>query len=429
MNHGILDIMDSNFKSNLSNYLKEKNIHVFYISLSAEKALGVPEVLDNFHIICGKTDSFWSKYNNPQNYLVKNENLKNSHELLESKDVINWINSFHADKCCVITFKISPRFEKIAKENKFLLLNNSASLSKFFENKFNLPEISNISDVQIPNSKVITIDENTKINYPSVIQFPFGHTGNSTYIIKNNFEFKDFIRKFGNIQVKISEFIEGIPVNINGVIINNEVFTSGLNIQLTNIKGITENSAVTCGNDYLYSIYDLGVEQIKDIQTICKRIGKFLSSKSYKGLFGIDLVVSNNKTYLIEINARQTANVSMFNEIQNNMSIENSLNIHISSFLNFSMKLPLDYDGISNPSFDCGQVLYRNLSEKEVKVKFPISKFENQLFTRYLGDYGYSFSNGEEIFRLKFKNLGNDLQARKDRISKCVIENLQLMNL
>lgn len=389
--------------SKINSYLNLNNIHIFYLTLSAEKARGVDELIPNFHIICSLEDDFWKEISNKNNhFLLKNELIVNSYELLKNIEVINFINNFNSN-AYIQTFKINPRMEHLIEENSFKSLNNNSKISKYFESKFNLIEISKKCGFDIPRSQIVNSNELKSSSFPIVLQNNIGHTGDGTFIIENELELEKFIEKANNIELKQSEFIDGIPFNINAVVTKNKIMSFGLNIQQTNIDCLSLSKSVTVGNNYDYSDV-LSAIDIEKTNLMMSNIGKEFQKRGYKGLFGVDLIKqkNTNKIYVIEINARQTANVTFYNQIQNQNKILNGLILHIISFFPELNLLDQFDDKLSKQPVSSFQLICRNYSKDFFKIpKKTIQSFHNPSIKVYFSDLSKQISIGSEVFRIQ----------------------------
>jgi len=418
----------------INKFLQAENIHIFYICISSEKGNGIENLIKNFHIICLKDDDFWKHLTVEKNhYCVELNNpgiiIKNSYEIIKLNEVVDWIKSYNAKRTCVMTFKNTPRFEIITKEHDWELLNNISKISNFFENKFNLPDIATQANVKIPASRIEKLANIQESELPCVAQLPFGHTGNGTFIINSLTDLKKLIDVYNQTKFKISQYVTGLPMNINGIVINiGATLTTGLNIQLTGIPELSLSNSVTCGNNYEFENNINEPVRIRIINT-CKKIGKFLASNGYRGLFGIDIIIeeNTNEIFLIEINARQTANVSFYNIIQNTNCQLNSLLIHILTSLNFNLLISNDYSLTNSMSTNASQIICRNYYNKNFIIKDEIDskKLSVNNGNVYLSSSNHEIGIEEEVFRIQYINETISINNELNEVTLSTISNIK----
>lgn len=225
---------------------------------------------------------------------TKNYNsiYRSTNELLNNSDSMDFIDSFDGEKYIQV-FKVSPQIENRCKDLNLRLLNNSAKLSQYFEDKFNLTDVltnANLDDF-IPNTYLTDISQVSYENSKHiVVQLNRGHTGDGTWIIKSNHDLEEIKEKLFHAEVKVTEFLEGIPVNANGIVTRNGTYVGGLNRQIQdNTNKIAPHPGVTLGNSYDLSF--LNSETKSNIISLIQKLGDFMSTKGYKGFFGIDLMI------------------------------------------------------------------------------------------------------------------------------------------
>ncbi|MCS7317900.1 MAG: ATP-grasp domain-containing protein [Candidatus Dojkabacteria bacterium] len=330
------------------------NKPLIYISKDIERSIGLENYLENYHQICAERSYIYTilkekKYNV---YLIENLKDMNTLSIVNSEEFNSILKTITRDgSFYAMLFQFNEPAKLNLEKNSGIVLNNSAVLNRKFENKINISAILQQHQIQEPTNFVGNVGElsyedirkklSLKDNQAFVIQTPFSHTGTGTYFIYSQEEWEEVKQKlFGN-KVKFSTKITGETYTLNGCIYKNQVFFDSIQYQITGEKDLTINSGTTVGNDWQYS-KKLNINVQKKIIEILRKIANILISNGYKGLFGIDLIVTDNDDiYVLEINARQTANVSMETKLQ----LENEdtiplLLLHIAEFL----KIDIDID-------------------------------------------------------------------------------------
>lgn len=302
---------------------------IFYVTIDIEKALGLEKILPNFHIICLE--------DNEKVQALLDENIKvfcleryissfmpypkTTNQVLAHPLIIDYIKK-HSQNPNIMVFKTNEGIEEIANQNEFKLIEVPAYLNKMFEDKITQFEILT-SHPEIPLPDIFTVQRLSSTSWDEivqkcgnnvVVQFSKGNSGKTTYFIKKEQEFLNLQNLYPLRMAKIARKINGTPYTINGCITKFGVVSGGLSEQVTGIDTLTSSEGGTCGNDWMQK--DLSQSQRESIIELTNSVGRIMQDKSYKGLFGIDVLVKDESIYLIEINARQIASIPMHTKMQ-----------------------------------------------------------------------------------------------------------------
>ncbi len=118
--------------------------------------------------------------------------------------------------------------------------------------------------------------------------------------------------------IVVSEYIDGSPYSVQVCITGDGIFTGGIQKQLVDSKYLCNldlpGATRWCGGE-LGGVYP---EIIKNrVQEIAAVVGSELSSHGYRGIFGIDLLITpESDVYAIEINARMTGYTHVLSDMQ-----------------------------------------------------------------------------------------------------------------
>jgi glutathione synthase/RimK-type ligase-like ATP-grasp enzyme len=322
---------------------------IFFVCNDPERALGLENVIENFHIIC-TDNSPWLKvakendikfFSLAQKEEKANPVFRNSSKLLENKEVQAYIkkNTPRGTKAQIMVFKVSLRVEEICEKLGYKLLNTTSALNKKFELK-----ISQYNDLKtlvsfFPKTIITTLNKVTysqlkrKLGEKIVLQYNRGHTGNSTVFVNDEKDFTKERKSFPNRLARIAEYVEGDIYTLNACVTRFGIVYGGISQQITGIEELTSKEGGTVGNDWQVTekITKKAHFQIKEI---LERLHKELFNAGYKGLFGVDLVITKRqRVYLIEINSRQPASIPMHTKLMLNEEFIPLQAFHIAEFL------------------------------------------------------------------------------------------------
>lgn len=334
---------------------------VFYVTNAVDKGVGLENIIPDYHIICIDHDDevdYLQKtgakiFCLEKEFGKKNVIFRSSAILLGQEVVQKYIkeNTPQGEQAAVVVFKPSLAAEKIARENNWKILNNPADMSKGIEDKFNFLFIAKSLHIRIPEAETIDFGrisywELKKYYDYFVIQLKNGNAGSTTFIIRSQ---DDYIKLMDNffhdptskkfIQVKVSKFIHGIPVTINACVADQDIYIGKPCFQITGEELCTNNRSTTCGNDW--GALSLSAKTLGEIKEISQKIGQYLKSKNYKGIFGLDFIVSekDDDVYLIEINPRFIASVPFYTKLEIKNSTLPMLVLHFFDFLGIKYQL------------------------------------------------------------------------------------------
>jgi len=143
-----------------------------------------------------------------------------------------------------------------------------------------------------------------------------------TYAIHNQDDYVDAVKSLKKFSrgrtIVASKFIHGETSSIQVCITKYGIFSGGIQRQLIDSKYLCNNklegATKWCGGEVGTVYPDIVQHQARDMATI---VGSELASHGYKGIFGIDLIVTpENDVYAIEINARLTGYSHVISDLQ-----------------------------------------------------------------------------------------------------------------
>lgn len=118
--------------------------------------------------------------------------------------------------------------------------------------------------------------------------------------------------------IVVSKFVKGEVASIQVCITQHGIFMGGIQRQLIDSKYLSNNklegSNKWCGGEVGGEYPDIVQHQAQEIATI---VGTELARHGYKGIFGIDLIITpEHELYAIEINARLTGYSHLISDLQ-----------------------------------------------------------------------------------------------------------------
>jgi len=387
----------SKTKELVNKYLSDKSI--FFLTRDPERGLGIESILDNYHLVHINRSQYRDYFDEiglkyfclESGDADLNSYTGSSRLLLNSDKVIDYFNANKKSENYIQTFKISPAFEKKATTIGFPILNTSANLNRRFEDK--ISQFQNLSKfVQFPKTVIGQIGELSylqlvqKLGDVFVVQFNRGHTGSGTTVIEDEQSFEEFAVKYKQREAKFSSYIHGIPYTVNACVTKKGVFIGGLSLQITGENELGATRGATIGNDWSRRTY---ISSVAEIESQVTKIGTEMFRQGFKGMFGVDVVVTDiGESYVIEVNARQTASVPMYSKIQL-LQEETPLSLlHLKEYLNINIEdNPKDYNDRNLEALNFSQIFIRAEVDSQINHLVKMGSYrlqgDNAAINRY----------------------------------------------
>jgi predicted ATP-grasp superfamily ATP-dependent carboligase len=360
-----------------------KNAPIFFVTNDAERAIGLENVLDNYHIICIDDNDIVGYMLNSEvkifcleKKLTKlNAIFRNSNRLLQTEEAKNHIKNNSSGKGYLMFFKIAPNLEKTASKMGFDLLNTSSKLNRMFELKIPQYKFLKELNVRIPKTEILVLED---ANFSKLVktlgsnfitQFNRGHTGGGTIEIDSQNTLEELKKVFPQREVKAVQHIYGNSYTLNACVTKQGICWGALSYQITGFEECTSKKLATVGNDWTYPT-NLSKDIKQKIGQFTKIIGQGMAEQGFAGMFGLDIVVNKKEEpYVIEINARQPASTSMFTKLQLAKGQIPLQLLAICEFLDIDYNIDIEkYNSEASDVFDAAQIFIRNKFENPAKI-------------------------------------------------------------
>ncbi len=337
---------------------------VFYVTRDIERALGMDLHSKSFFIISNYSDFAKSLANEHKNiFLVKETEKLDTWQLLEKKDVIDFVNNIKKNNASILVFKTTKQIERVCQKNRWKLLNTNANLSNIIERKISQIQWAkeNSIDHLFPEYELTTCKDIKWENEKKILQFNHSHTGSGTILIETEKQIREIKKKFPLRPCRIAQYIVGPLFTNNIVIWDSEILLGNISYQITGLKPFTSNPFATIGNDWALPHKILNKDQQTQFIDIALTVGEKMKKSNWIGIFGIDVVwdKKQNKMYLLEINARQPASTSFESILQQPKQDKENVTT-FSAYLASLLKIPYNNEKLIKIT-DGAQIIQRNI--------------------------------------------------------------------
>lgn len=296
---------------------------MFFITLDITRAIGLDKALPDLKIVCLHQSPLIEKLRNAGTpvYCIEEKlnihDMRNSADMILSPEVQEWMKQ-HEVTPEVLFFKPTAKLEAIIRHHGWKVLNSDSALNTMFEDKVDFVKICQELHIPMPPNEVlalgeITNDTLTRFGSTAILQLRRGHAGETSFMIRN---FEDILKlqKTHNPthQVKLASLIQGRTLTLNACISGENVLIGDLMEQITGIPTLNANTFGTCG--VVVRLLEPFPSTLRDMVL---KLGKYMQSKGYHGIFGIDVIEDSDRNiFMIECNPRLTATVSFHTQLQ-----------------------------------------------------------------------------------------------------------------
>ena len=287
----------------------------------------------------------------------------NSESLLSHPSVRAFLKKMTGPRCLLL-YQSYPDLEELAARQGWVLLANPSSLRMrvadraFFQRMANQLELNQVPGHVYPLKDFFAFDYaywTQKIGSELVVQFPEIRQGGGrgTFFVKSDLDYQRVLRilkkgTWRGIEIQstaIHKFMDGIPASLALCLTRHGILFSGLQRQLIDLpycEDMSENG-IFCGHSWGETAWSSHVQAEAIRQA--RLIGEYLAAIGYKGILGIDFLISRDKkqVYPLECNPRFTGAFPMLSQLQLRHNIIPMDVFHMLEFLD----LPYEMDPAS----------------------------------------------------------------------------------
>jgi predicted ATP-grasp superfamily ATP-dependent carboligase len=313
--------------------------------------------------------------------------IKNSGKLLSNPQVIDYISKKYKKNNLtpvIIPFKPSSKIDLLCQQNNWINISNPSPINRFLENKIKFAKLCYKYNLPTSPFSISTFSEKNFLKYQQlygkklVLQTHFGWAGNSTFSSSSWEEIKNKLNL--GIIVKYSPFIESSYSLLNNCCLTKfGLIQSPPALQYTGIHPFTKNPFTTVGRQWPSFAPP---KIIKSVNNLTEKFAKILTEIGYKGFFGLDFLISNNKVFLSECNPRLTASFAFYTKLEQDQKITPLFYFHLAEFLkiNYQINLKSEKSRFNNKKIIGSELTPKNKENntyKKLNFSYPLSKNTN----------------------------------------------------
>jgi len=304
---------------------RTNEVPVYFVSATAFNLLGIDRWVRNFKFI-NYYDSFdgWHP-----NVFVPKEQSPRAFESIEDicnyllghKEVVDYVRG-RAQGGKVAFLMFDEETETLAKELGLDVAFPPAELRHRLDSKIETTRLANEAGVpSVPNvmgrastyGEVLDLARSAGLGDDLVIQTPYGDSGQTTFFVAGESDWKAEEGKIVGQDLKVMRRIDPRETAIEGVITRHGTLVGPLMAELTGFPELTPYDGGWCGNDVFPEV--LSAEQRLLARERTYAVGERLRQEGYRGYFELDFLAdaTTGEMYLGELNPRVTGASSITN--------------------------------------------------------------------------------------------------------------------
>ncbi len=172
--------------------------------------------------------------------------------------------------------------------------------------------------IRIPEVVVKSLGETTWSDIKAlggkvILQLRRGHAGETSFTIEKEEDLKRVHEAYEPThKIKLSQFLDGKTLTVNCEITDGGLTIGHLMEQITGIPMLNTSPLGTCG-----VCIDTQIPVPEELKDGIRKLGSHMAKNGYKGVFGVDaLLTKEGEIYFIECNARFTATISYYTQLE-----------------------------------------------------------------------------------------------------------------
>jgi biotin carboxylase len=309
----------------IRSFFRTNEIPVYFVSATAFNLLGIDRWVRNFSFV-NYYDSFDGTH---PNVFVPKEQTSRAFGSIE--EICNYLLGHKevADHVAdrgpggkVVFLMFDEETEELARELRLDVAFPSAALRHRLDSKIETTRLGNEAGVpSVPNAMgtgttyraLLDLAASAGLGDDLVVQTPYGDSGQTTFFIEGENDWKRHRRKIEGESIKVMKRIEPLELAIEGVITRHGTLVGPLMAELTGFPELTPYDGGWCGNDVSRDVVTELQRRRARERTIA--MGERLRAEGYRGYFELDFLLDadTGEIWLGELNPRVTGASSITN--------------------------------------------------------------------------------------------------------------------
>jgi biotin carboxylase len=308
----------------IRSFFRTNETPVYFVSATAFNLLGIDRWVRNFGFV-NYYDSFDGTH--PSVFVPKEQSPREfssieeiCNYLLAHKEVVDHVAERGAGKVVFLMF--DEETEELARELHLDVAFPSSALRHRLDSKIETTRLGNEAGVpSVPNvmgtgttyGELLQLAGSAGLGEDLVVQTPYGDSGQTTFFLAREDDWKQHRRKIQGEPIKVMKRIEPRELAIEGVITRHGTLVGPLMAELTGFPELTPYDGGWCGNDVSPNVLTEHQRALARERTVA--MGERLRAEGYRGYFELDFLLDadTGEIWLGELNPRVTGASSITN--------------------------------------------------------------------------------------------------------------------
>ena len=310
--------------SEIRSFFRTNETPVYFVSATAFNLLGIDRWVRNFRFL-NYFDSFDGTH---PNVLVPTERTTEAftsieeicNYLLGNREIVDEVRRRGPGKACFLMFDAET--EQLAAEAGLQVAFPPASLRHRLDSKIEttrlgdeagVPSVPNVMGRAVAYADLLSLSTEAGLGADLVVQTPYGDSGQTTFFIAKEQDWKRHAKKIVGHDIKVMRRIEPRECAIEGVITRHGTLVGPLMAELTGFPELTPYDGGWCGNDVSAEVLTERQRDLARQRTFA--MGERLRREGYRGYFELDFLADaeTGELWLGELNPRVTGASSITN--------------------------------------------------------------------------------------------------------------------
>lgn len=220
-----------------------------------------------------------------------------------------------------------------------------------------------------------------------------------------------------------------VPVNVGVCVFpDGGVTLHTPSVQLIGIEGLTQFDLGYCGNDFA-AVKNLSEAAIDNLESMARRVGRWMHSRGFVGAFGIDALVDGDEVLFVEVNPRFQGSTPVSAELDASVDAPDIMLDHLLASLGCASYETPPLRELVKRQPDRAFVVCYNLTDEAVYLDRPPPEFP-AVRARLLPPTDVAVHRNSKLFDLEFdasvtadgRSLTPETQTIVDAIWRAVLD-------
>ena len=267
-----------------------------------------------------------------ENELGRRRRWRNSHvEHLARTSIADLLGS-----TCIVPYAAATSLLSLEPATRIIAI--TPALKAIIDDKFLIRQMLAKAGVAVPTTVDLLLETGEfdrlarLLGCPFVVQPRTGSAGEGVVLVSNSEELANCTDP-SRVPAMASSLEAMMTVNAHGVVLQDSVRVFPPTLQITGIAEFSASWGAYCGNDGFYD-HRVDPDLQRTVRNSVTRLGHFLRSLGYRGVFGVDLAVgaAPDEVRVLEVNPRFQGSTWLVDRALTRAGLQSIASTHLDAF-------------------------------------------------------------------------------------------------